>query len=249
MLILITVGATGFSQDTIGPVKDELRVVKKELATPVPLEFDREKMSSLKKNPQFNYSEKLEDESWGTTFKRYLKMHWQNFLNWLLGDKTVPAVVAFLIQSLPYLLILFLIGISAYLFSKFNPFSPPGQSAKPGVILEDEEQIIRTANIRDLINKAIEKENYRLAVRYHFLYILQQLSEKEIVAYDPSKTDEDYLSEISSEGLKVQYRKVNRIYDFIWYGDFMAGKEEYQKIQQEFRRTEVLIIPGNEQNL
>ena len=124
-----------------------------------------------------------------------------------------------------------------------------GTPVRGEIHFSEEEKIIKTRDIRQLIDKAVAKENYRLAVRYHFLYLLQQLSRQELVIYDPAKTDEDYSEEIEDAGLKAHFKKLSRIYDFIWYGDFAITAEDYPKIAGEFTKAEKLIQPQHEQNL
>ena len=213
----------------------------------IPLEFDEQKLDELRKDPEFDYTEQAKADSWWTKFKRYVRMQWQRFLNWLFGDYEASSLLAFFLELLPYILLVGLGGLILYLFSKMNPAaSLLGPSKKAKISLHEEEEIIRFGNIRDLISTAVQEGNYRLAIRYHFLYVLQQLSEKGVVHYNPSKTDEDYLAEISAEDLKISFEKISRIYDFIWYGDFSADAAVYEKVKNYFRRAEDLIPAGNE---
>ena len=92
-------------------------------------------------------------------------------------------------------------------------------------------------------------ENYRLAIRYHFLYILQQLSRKELVIYYSSKTDEEYVNEIKDPRLQSRFKRLNRIYDFVWYGNFPASVSDYHKIREEFNSLEEIIQPQHEQSI
>jgi hypothetical protein len=100
-----------------------------------------------------------------------------------------------------------------------------------------------------LIDEAVTAENYRLAVRYQYLLILQQLSQAGYIDYQFPKTDEEYLAEIEKEPLKNQFKKITRIYDFIWYGSFEVTRENYPQAEKEFKKMHQLIKEGNEQNL
>jgi hypothetical protein len=213
----------------------------------VPMDFNEESLAEHRQDSAFDYSEEAQTDNWWTKFKRYLSLQWQRLLNWLFGEYQPTSLLAFFLELLPYLLLAVLGGFILYLFSKLNPAaSLLGSSKKADVFLHEEEEIIRFRNIKDLISKALAEGNYRLAIRYHFLYVLQQLSDKGIVKYNAAKTDEDYLAEISAEDLKRAFGKISRIYDFIWYGDFSADAEVYQKVQQDFRRTEALIPATHE---
>lgn len=216
----------------------------------VPLEFDEEKLQKLKKDPAFDYSERLEKENWWTQFKRYIGLQWKKFLNWLFGDIQASGFWANLLQLLPYVILLMSIGLLLFLFISLNPAtSLLSPSVKGQVNLDEEENIIRNRNIKKLIEQAVNKEDYRLAVRYHFLYLLQQLSEKGVIDYNSSKTDEDYLNEITGAEYKTHFKKLNRIYDFIWYGHFEPEKELYLKIKKEFLEMEALMETAYEHHL
>lgn len=215
-----------------------------------PLDFSEETLDRFKQDPDFDYSEATAEDNWWTKFKRYISLQWNRFLNWLFGDYEAPLLLKIFLDILPYLLLGLLLILILYLFGKLNPgnyfFGTP---AKPEVNFDEEENIIRNRDIKKLIEKAILKENYRLAVRYHFLYVLQQLSRQELVIYDSAKTDEEYVQEIEEPALKTQFKRINRIYDFVWYGNFETTAENYLKIKKEFEKAEQLIQPQHEQSL
>lgn len=236
-----------FAQPVVAQTSDSLFTAEEEL---VPLNFSEEKISNFKQDPAFDYSEAAEKENWWTNFKRYIRLQWSRFINWLFGEFEAPLLLAIFLDILPYLLLGLLIGFILYLFSRLDPGSFFMEEKQQGELLFDEEEkIIKSRDIKKMIAKAVEKENYRLAVRYHFLYILQQLSRKEVVSYDNSKTDEDYVLEIKDDKLRGQFKRINRIYDFVWYGNFDTTASDYHRIKNEFEKAENLMQVEHEQNL
>ena len=168
-------------------------------------------------------------------------------MQWLFGDYEASSVLLFIIRLLPYLVILMVILLAVWVFNRMNPggllLSEP---EKGQVFLSEDEEIIKTSDISDLIKKAVAEENYRLAVRYYFLLILQQLTKQEIISYEFAKTDEDYLGEIKQKPLQQQFRQLTRIYDFIWYGNFETSKEQFLRSKREFEKMQELIRKGDE---
>ncbi|MHA6280716.1 DUF4129 domain-containing protein [Salinimicrobium sp. CAU 1759] len=216
----------------------------------VPLDFSEETIERFKEDPDYDYSEAIAEDHWWTRFKRYIRLQWQRFLDWMFGDYEAPLLLAILLDILPYLLLGLLLAFILYLFGKINPGNHIFGTPDGGEVhFTEEEKIIKTRNIRSLIERAVASENYRLAVRYHFLYLLQQLSREEIVVYDPAKTDEEYVLEIKDKELQGIFRKLSRIYDYVWYGDFTPNVTDYQKIKHEFAKSENLIQPQHEQSL
>ncbi|WP_037324619.1 DUF4129 domain-containing protein [Salinimicrobium terrae] len=216
----------------------------------VPLDFSEETIEEFKQDPDYDYSEATVDDSWWTKFKRYLRLQWQRSLNWMFGDYEAPLLLAIFLDILPYLLIGLLLALILYLFGKMNPGNHLfGTPSRAELHFNEEEKIIKTSDIKKLIEKAVAAEDYRLAVRYHFLYILQQLSRQELVIYDAAKTDEEYVQEIKDPELQNRFKRLNRIYDFVWYGNFTTTASDYEKIKNEFVKTEELIQPQHEQSL
>lgn len=215
-----------------------------------PLNFSEETIKEFKEDPKFDYAEVTAEDNWWTKFKRYIRLQWQRFMNWLFGDYEAPLLLAIFLDILPYLLLGLLLILILYLFTKINPgnylFGTPPEAE---IRFDEEEKIIKNRDIKKLIDKAVSKENYRLAVRFHFLYVLQQLSREDLVVYDSAKTDEEYVNEIENAALKAQFKRVNRIYDFVWYGNFETTAEDYQKIKNEYQKAERLIQPQHEQSL
>lgn len=229
---------------------DQVEIQTETATSPSPLQFDREKLASYKEQPEFDYTEEVAQENWWTKFKRYLQLQWQKFLNWLFGDHEPGNFVLFLLEILPYLILAGILGFAVWLFIKLNPGGSFLSDPKAGsVFLNEEEEIVQSRDIKKLIDEAVAAENYRLAVRYQYLFILQQLSQAGYIDYQFPKTDEEYLAEIEKEPLRIQFQKITRIYDFIWYGSFEVTAENYPKAKKEFEKMQQLIKKGNEQNL
>ena len=84
-------------------------------------------------------------------------------------------------------------------------------------------------NFKTLINKALEKNNYRLAIRYHYLQVLKHLSKKGQIEWDTEKTNYDYYREIKDEKTREEFQYISYIYDYCWYGEFEISNEDYNK--------------------
>lgn len=203
------------------------------------LEFDSEKIKSYKEDNSFNYLAEVEQDSWWTRFKRWLQMHYQSFIEWLFGEYRANAVIAFLLQTLPYLIVGAIMGFIVWLFIRLNPGpSILGESPAPEVYYNEEEKIVRSKNIAELIEAAIQKGDYRLAVRYYYLQLLKQLNEKGLINYEFQKTNAEYLREVKDEKFQLPLKKVMRIYDFIWYGSFGVSDSDFSLAQRYFGEIE-----------
>lgn len=200
----------------------------------IPL-FDEETLNNFKEDRSFNYSEKYEEENWWQKFKSWIWELWLKFWHWLVGDYQANGFVAFLVHTLPYLIIAGIVFFIGWLFYKLNPgVSLFGSKDKPELFFSEEEEIIRSKNISELMEKALTNKDYRLAIRYYYLLILQKLTEAEIISYESDKTNSEYISEINSESLKAGFTKATNLYDYVWYGNFEVTEADFSKAQPTF---------------
>lgn len=246
-IIFLFVGIyTSAAQDTILSGAEKLHYDTEEELSPVP--FDRERIESYKDEKAFDYLAKIENESWWTRFKNYLNLRFEQLVEWLFGDYKANTVVAFLLNVLPYLILSVVIGFIIWLFIRLNPgASVLEEQGKAEVFFNEEEKIVRSRDISELIETAINKGEYRLAVRYYYLQLLKQLNDADLIEYEYQKTNADYLSEIKDGKIKAPLQKIMRLYDYIWYGNFPVTSEDFLRAQKSFRNLRASFIPaGNE---
>ncbi|WP_304037886.1 DUF4129 domain-containing protein [Mesonia mobilis] len=230
-ILLFTANLSIAQEDTL--VSQNFEYDKTQNLTPV--SFDEVQLEDYKNDSDFDYTEVSAEKSWWYQFKRWIANIWSDFWHWLLGDYKADGLVAFLIESLPYIILFLIICFAVYLFIKLNPAGEYlGDKETGEVFLSEEEKIIYTEDINQLITDALENQQYRLAIRYSYLLVLRELKNKEFIDYQFQKTNHDYLAEIESEQLKLQFKKITKWYDFVWYGDFTISEEEYQHASKDF---------------
>lgn len=218
-------------QDSLS-IKKEIRYDESEV---LPIGFDQNKIGKLKTDPDFDYTEDVRSQSWWESFKNWLSNLWDEIWHFLFGDIGSDSILAFIINILPYLILLILVVFAVWLFIKIDPGgSILKEPAKPGVNLSLEEEIIQKQDISKLIEKALADKNYRLAIRYYYLLVLKKLRDQKVIEYQFQKTNAEYLSEIQDVFLREHFRQITRFYDFIWYGGFQVDETQFSKARREF---------------
>ncbi|MBG24806.1 MULTISPECIES: DUF4129 domain-containing protein [Croceibacter] len=207
-----------------------------------PLQINRSFIKDLKKDSDFNYVEIVEEVTWWQKIKRWLNTKWIQFMNWLFGDYEGNAILLFLVNYLPYLILVGIVGFIVWLFIKLNIGNRFLKSPDSGeVLMSEDEDIIKRQHIPSLIEDALNNKQYRLAIRYHYLFVLKQLTDAEQIDYEFDKTNTDYLNEITNKNLKNGFTNITRIYDFIWYGNFSITQKDYVKAKAQFNEIETLL--------
>ncbi|NHN27583.1 DUF4129 domain-containing protein [Flavobacterium jejuense] len=112
-----------------------------------------------------------------------------------------------------------------------------GKRKKKITVSEMVEENIHTIDFKDIIKKAKTDKEYRLSIRYYYLWLLKSLSDKEIIEWDIEKTNSDYLYEIQSISLKENFKYLSYIYDYSWYGEFEINEKDFSKAEAAFLKA------------
>ncbi|MEB3346256.1 DUF4129 domain-containing protein [Aquimarina gracilis] len=197
-------------------------------------EFDQEQLQEYRNQEDFNYTEYEEVENWWTQFKKWVGQLLQRFFRWLSGGE-ITGFWAFVLKILPYIIVIAVLFLLGWLFLKVNPTDMLLEKQDPPQIeLTEDEDIIQNQDIQQLIHLALQNNNYRLAIRYYYLFVLKKLSDLEFIEWESQKTNTDYIKELSDVGLKDQFKIITKLYDYIWYGSFEVNEKSYKKAEKEF---------------
>jgi hypothetical protein len=85
-----------------------------------------------------------------------------------------------------------------------------------------------------LIRDAIEKGNYRYAIRLHYLRTLKDLSDRSLIAWKPEKTNLQYIQEMSRHPDAAAFEQLTDIFDWVWYGEFEVDAQNYTALLAPF---------------
>ena len=232
-LLFFTLGVNA-QQDSLKVQYDNSVVEQKKI--------DTKSLEKYKSDKEFNYDVKKREPSflervWNWTKRMLLKV-----LSWLFGVGAATGILAIIINILPYLIAAIVLFLLIKFFLKVNMNNLiSGKTDKAVVNLSKEEELIKNEDLSLLIKDAIAQKNYRLAIRYYYLLVLQKLSKHDIIDWQQQKTNEDYIKEIQSNKLKDKFATSTYLYDFVWYGNFEINELEFSKAQIEFVKLNELI--------
>lgn len=216
------------AQQNEQPVKyDDSRVEKQVIS--------EDDLETYKTDDDFNYVEVVAEENFLTKAKRWLNNILTKFWESIFGVGTAKGFLYFIFYILPYILLGVLVFLLIRFFLKVNSKNLITKSKQQASIsFTEEEQIIKNEDIPALITEAINQKNYRLAIRYYYLLSLKQLTENDSISWQPQKTNEDYINEIRKDHLKVDFKNITRIYDYVWYGEFNVDAIKFEALKLPF---------------
>jgi hypothetical protein len=199
------------------------------------IDITEKQLEPFTTDDKFNYEIEKVDNSWWEGIKNWFYNILRRFFEWLFGVDAAPSYIAAFLKYVPYLLLGLLLYLLIRFFIKANTknilFSKSNENT---VLLSEEERIMKTEDIQSLIKKALEEKNYRLAIRYYYLYLLKLLTERELITWELQKTNDDYIQELSQSKLRPLFKKVTLLYDYIWYGEFQIDGEGYERAKHKF---------------
>lgn len=159
--------------------------------------------------------------------------------------RTTPSVIEglfnstglqFVLWGLAALFVLFVIYKLAFAEGGFRK-----KIAESNVKVLEEEDVTPTPgkNFDPLIAKAVSENNYRLAVRYLYLQLLQKLTAAGAIEFAVDKTNMEYLRELTGKPYKEGVTELTRYYDYVWYGEFEMNAELYIKVESKFKNIAI----------
>ena len=159
---------------------------------------------------------------------------WERFLAWFLHmlDGLSSQTVDWLV-ILAYAIGLALVILVIFLLLKVNAFKVLylGQGARNYQVLEEN---IHEMDFENLIQQAIDQQDYRRGIRLLFLYALKLLSDRQLIQWNTGKTNHEYVSELGSGELKNGFHDLSFYFDYAWYGNFAVNQRLFTKVHDTF---------------
>lgn len=192
--------------------------------------FDKQAMSTFADQETFNYMNyKVKPPS------IWERISWwvQSLLREIFLNPNIPLII-----RIAYYLILFLvIGAAVFYFVKLRYGG--GFTSHYKMHQTEVSSVLQTKpdDFELLIHEAIKEQNFKLAIRYLYLKTLSSLSKKGKINLREWKSPYDYQQELKGD-LADSYAEIAQLFEYIWYGDFDAGQEEFQKGEKLSQKLE-----------
>lgn len=243
VFVLFFIDSISWGQQSV-LATDSVRYDQSELITPRNL--DEESIKNFQEDREFQYIQEKQEKNWWQRFKEWVGQKFSQLLEYIFGDYETSGLLAFILRVLPYIVLAGVLWAIVWLFIRYMPpVSNLSSKNTTEVRINEEEDIIKNADIQELIKKAIENKQYRLAVRYYYLQVLKELDQLHFITYENQKTNEEYSSEIQNQQLNTYFKKTTRIYNFIWYGDFSVSESDFQLAQKNFTELHSILKTTN----
>lgn len=202
--------------------------------------------AGLKENRAFSDSlfKKIQSEK---DYKVYLERESQpyqfflsKFLYGLLETLMKSGFFRVFLTLLPYAFIILAIVLILLKITnvEVSKILKPGNKNFSNKVFTEEEHI-EAIDLNKKLGEALEKKDFRLALRYYYLKILKSLHQENMINWEPYKSNHEYQKEISRTTVFHAFADVSRAYEYIWYGEMKASETYFNKI---FNEAEALLL-------
>ena len=141
-----------------------------------------------------------------------------------------------LVKILVYALVIAVLVFLLYLLLKYttNFFQEKIPKNKDEIDIEKIEENLHKSDLEKLLELALSKKDYKLAIRIQYLMIIKKLSEFKWIEWKKDKTNGLYVYEMTNKPQGNAFRAVTKLFDRIWYGDIQLTKEIYDNVNPAF---------------
>lgn len=198
-----------------------------------------EKVSrQIPENYKENYTDKeyiyeKNDPSWLVEFKIWLVqklMSFFKYINYNQGFHHLKILFYVLIATVAIYV------IAKILFYKEGTWIFKKKHTDSSITYQDDVETIEISNFELMVEKALQKDDYRLAVKFFYLWSLQKLAKKEVIELSNLKTNIDYQLELEETSFYKQFQNISYYYTYVWYGEFDIDKDSFDKIAVKYEQ-------------
>lgn len=189
--------------------------------------FDAQKLKAYSQQSGFNYDQvaPIDDSLWN------------QFWAWFWRQLTGITRISYSANFFRYIVISVFIALVVFVVFKltgvdFKLFM--GKSKAIAIPYTESSDNIHEIDFSTEIDQAIQSANYRLAVRLMYLLSLKKLNSKDLINWQPEKTNQTYIREIADPQKREQFSLLTTQFEYIWYGEFFIDQENFNQVKNSY---------------
>ena len=93
---------------------------------------------------------------------------------------------------------------------------------------------IEEKDLLSLIAEAEQLQQFRLAARYRYMQLLEDLNTRQLIRLHGELTNWDYIRQMGAHPLTSKFRYLTFAYEYVWYGEFDLRDDQYAQLRNKF---------------
>ncbi|MEH6304074.1 DUF4129 domain-containing protein [Olivibacter sp. CPCC 100613] len=221
------------SVDSTLSEKDKAQRVQIDTAKLILRSFDTARLAQYKKDTAFDYEEELAPVGWWQHFKQWF----YELLNRIFSNRQSGPAFKWLLIILGSTALLFLI----YKIAGMDILQVFGRRNRLSTTAMAEEENIHYIDFEREVGMAIEKKNFRQAVRLLYLQLLKELTDRALIDWQPGKTNRIYVQELGEKPFSADFRNLTGLFEQAWYGAFPVRENDFFDFKKDYVKLKDLI--------
>jgi hypothetical protein len=184
--------------------------------------FDKESWEKIRK--EIDYEKEIIKAKKNIPKEKPKKSKWKNPFSFNFFNSNITR------------LIIYVLAISIIAFIIYKIFVNAPLSSYRKLELEEFPDLdnIEKPELEKLLDTAIGKNDFRMAIRIRFLMIIKELSENRYIVWEKRKTNEAYLLETKGLFFINSFEKSVRIFEITWYGKRPVSETDFMQLEPAF---------------
>lgn len=196
----------------------------------------RDNFQEKYKDKDFIYEQKKHSANWWDQLVESITRFIQDLFR-IKDPKQAQDTVDIILKTLAVLIILFVVyKIIQLVLNKEGQWIFGSAKNQNMLQVEDVAVNVHQINFVKAIEQSLQQNDFRLAIRYYYLWTLKKLSDSNQIKWDPEKTNADYAYELQNSALKHDFEYHSYLYDYAWYGGFEISKEHFSQAKNSFEK-------------
>lgn len=188
--------------------------------------FKENALQSYKSDRNFQYENEVAESP--SLWSRFWAWVWEKYEQ---ISRTEAGRIT--LRILFWTLLVLAAALFIYKVLQMNRASPFSRGSANIAYTVDQENI-HEIDFQKSLDDAVANKNYRLAVRLWYLQILKTLSDKKLIDWQINKTNTAYQYEVRGRPFAMDFNKITRLFDSVWYGNREVREDEYIAINGDF---------------
>jgi len=107
-----------------------------------------------------------------------------------------------------------------------------GKSPNQRITFGEEKGPLPQQDLDRLLREAVNKKDFDRAVKILYQKSLLKLEETGLIAWQPDKTNHEYLAELASHPVYTSFHELTQYYEYVEYGDFHVQATRFESIKR-----------------
>lgn len=139
-------------------------------------------------------------------------------------------------QIIIWIIVILSLIIVYYILKKYGwgiPLLNEEKSAKNHVLFSDIDRPLGKYDFDKIIKEFIQKKDFRMAIRWFFIFLLFEMEKKQHIRFDSHKTINDFKFDVKDKSYYHRFAEVCLIFEYVWYGKFDLDENAFQSVKNK----------------